>query len=113
MSGYTLTVRNGPRVQRDRFEDLDAALEALRERCEEILAEGALPDVSMLREYRSEQRVKARLEISAGRMFARREAGIDVMGDNTIVPFSGGTFRRPIEGGSDDYVAVLERALRE
>jgi hypothetical protein len=113
MSGYTLTIRNGPRVERDRFDDLDSALDALRDRCEEIRAEGPLPDVSMIREYRSEQRVKARLEISTGRIFGKREAGVDVMGDGAVVPFSGGTFRRPIPDAEADYKDAIARALRE
>lgn len=113
MSGYTLTIRNGPRVHRERFDDLDSTLAALRSHCDEILAEGALPDVSMIHDYRSEQRVKARLEISAGRMFARREAGVDVMGDGAIVPFKGGTFRKPIEDPGEDYTSALAEALRE
>jgi hypothetical protein len=113
MSGYTLTIRNGPRVEREKFPDLDSALGALRAHCDAIVDEGPLPDVSMIREYRSEQRVKARLEISTGRIFARREAGVDVMGDGTIVPFSGGTFRRPIETEEGDLSKVLTRALEE
>lgn len=113
MSAYTLTIRNGPKVQRERFDDLDAALDALRERCEAIVAEGPLPDVSMIREYPSEDRVKARLEISTGKLFFRRDAGVDVMGDGSVVPFSGGAFRKPIEGASSDYVDAVGRALRE
>jgi hypothetical protein len=113
VAGYTLTIRNVPRVDRERFDALDDALDALRARCEEILAEGTLPDVSMLRDYKSEQRVKARVEISTGRMFSRREAGVDVMGDGAMVPFAGGTFRKPIEGAESDYVAAIARALRE
>jgi hypothetical protein len=67
----------------------------------------------MIREYSSEQRVKARLEISAGRMFARREAGVDIMGDGAVVPFSGGTFRKPIADAEGDYMDALAQALRE
>jgi hypothetical protein len=113
VSAYTLTIRNGPRVERDRFDDLDSALAALRDRCEEIRAEGPLPGVSAIREYEPAQRVKARLEISTGRMFSRRDAGVDVMGDGTVVPFSGGTFRKPIEDAQGDYVDAVTRALRE
>jgi hypothetical protein len=35
------------------------------------------------------------------------------MGDGELVPFSGGTFRKPIEGPESDYVAAIGRALRE
>ena len=114
MSQYTLTIRNGPRVERHRHESLDEAVADLRTQVEEIRAEGGLPGVSMLRDYSPEQRVKARVEISTGRIFRRREAGVDVMGDGAIVPFSGGTIRNPIpHGEQDDYAAAVASALRE
>ena len=47
-------------------------------------------------------------------MLKRREAGIDVMGDNSLVAFSGGVFRNPIEGvGEADFEAAIADALRE
>jgi hypothetical protein len=114
VADFTLTVRNGPAVERERHETLEQAVAALRERCESILAEGTLPDVSMIRDFSSSQRVKARLEISTGRLLRRREAGVDVMGDNSIVPFSGGAFRKPIEGeAARDYATAVVDALRE
>ena len=114
MAAFTLTIRNGPRVEREKFDSLEPAIAELRRRAEEILGEGRLPDVSAFRDYSSEQRVKARLEISTGRMLKRREAGIDVMGDNSLVAFSGGVFRNPIEGvGEADFEAAIADALRE
>jgi hypothetical protein len=114
MAAYTLTIRNGPRVEREKFAELGPAITELRRRAEEILGEGRLPDVSAFRDYGSEQRVKARLEVSTGRLLNRREAGIDVMGDNSVVAFSGGVFRNPIEGvGEHDFEAAIAEALRE
>jgi hypothetical protein len=47
-------------------------------------------------------------------MLKRREAGIDVMGDNSVIAFSGGVFRTPIEDvGEDDFEAAIAAALRE
>jgi len=114
MAGFTLTIRNGPRVEREKFDALEPAIAELRRRAEQILSEGRLPDVSVFRDYGSEQRVKARLEISTGRLLKRREAGIDVMGDNSLVAFSGGIVRNPIEGvGEAGFEAAIADALRE
>jgi len=114
MAAFTLTIRNGPRVEREKFDSLEPAIAELQRRAQEILGEGRLPDVSAFRDYSSEQRVKARLEISTGRMLKRREAGIDVMGDNSVVAFSGGVFRNPIEGvGEAGFEAAIADALRE
>lgn len=114
MSRFVLTIRNGPRVERERYETLDEATGALRSAVTAITGEGRLPEVTMLRTFSPEQRVKARVEISSGRIFRRREAGIDVMGDGNVVPYRGGTFRRPLEpeAGADAADAVAT-ALRE
>jgi hypothetical protein len=37
------------------------------------------------------------LEISAGGLLRGRSAGVDVMGDGSLVPFGGGITRRPLE----------------
>ncbi len=113
MADFTLTVRSGPRVERERHDSAEEALAALADKVEEIAAEGDLPEVKMLRTFRPDQRVKARLEISTGKIFRRREAGVDVMGDGAVVPYSGGAFKRPIDSPSDDYLAALAEALRE
>lgn len=114
MAAFTLTVRNGPVVERERFDSLDEAVATLRDRCDAILAEGGLEGVSMIRDFSPEQLVKARLEISTGRLMRRREAGVDVMGDGSLVPFAGGTFRKPIEGADEgDYADAVAGALRE
>lgn len=114
MAAYTLTVRSGPRVDRERFELLDHALEALRERTRAIQGEGDLPEVSAFRTYSPEQRVKARIELSEGGRLRGRDAGVDVMGDGRLVPFRGGIFRRELElpegaGPLEAVAAELER----
>lgn len=111
---FTLTVREGPQVERERFESLSEALGRLSSRVEELRREGDLPTVKMLREFGPEQRVRARLEIAAGRRLRRREAGVDVMGDGSVVPYRGGTFKRhldPPEGVG--YEQALLEALGE
>jgi hypothetical protein len=82
----------------------------LRHRTQAIKAEGGLPEVKMLRTYEPSQRVSARLEISTGGLMRRRDAGIDVMGDGRLVPYSGGIRRRELEAGDGEtaFDAVRE-----
>jgi hypothetical protein len=64
----------------------------------------------MIRTYEPAQRVRARLELSVGGFLRRRDAGVDVMGDGRLVPYTGGVSRRelePADAGSP-YDAVRE-----
>ena len=109
MAGYKLTIRNGPKVVREQHSSLEAALGTLREHSERIRAEGGLAEVRTLRTYGPEQRVKARLEVTSGGTLRRgRTAGVDVMGDGSVVPFAGGVFREQLEApaGGTAYDAV-------
>jgi hypothetical protein len=65
----------------------------------------------MIRTYEPGQRVKARLEISAGRFMRRTDAGLDVMGDGRLVAYAGGVRRRELEQGESPYDAIGD-ALR-
>ena len=107
MSRFTLTVRHGARVDRERFEDLDEAITSLRTRTEEIRAGGPLDSVKAFREYGPEKRVAGRVELSTGGFFRGRDAGIDVMGDGSLVPYSGGMTKRKLDG-RDPFAAVRE-----
>jgi hypothetical protein len=99
MSGYRLTVRHGSRVVRERFDDLDEAVAQLRRRAEEVRGEGPLDTVKAFRDYEPAKRVAARIELSSGGWLRGREAGVDVMGDGTLVPYEGGIRREPLEAG--------------
>jgi hypothetical protein len=108
VSSWRLTVRHGPDVARDNFEDLAEALEELRRRAEEVRAERPLEKVASLRDFEPSAQVHARLEISTGGLLRRRDAGVDVMGDGSLVPFAGGVRRRPLEvsDGQSPYEAI-------
>ena len=109
---YTLTVRQGPRVSREKFEDLDAALEALERRAKDIRTAGPLKARKMLREFEPEVQVAGRVEISTGRFMGRgADAGIDVMGDGTFVAFSGGLRRVELDPGTRGPFAAVRKAL--
>jgi len=62
----------------------------------------------MLRRFEPGDRVAARVEISTGRWLRGRDAGVDVMGDGRLVPYSGGVRRRELESlpGESPFEAV-------
>ena len=94
------------------FHDLQAALAALQAQVERIRAGTDLASVKMLREFEPAERVAARLEISTGSIFRGRSAGIDVMGDGSLVAYAGGVARRPLEPeASEPPYAAIAREL--
>ena len=107
---YRLTVREGPSVDRKRFDDLDAALEALERRGRELeRTTRAKPVKTMLgRDYDPVQQVTARLELR-GRGAG---GGVDVRGDGSSEAFTGRIRRRLVEqrDGESPYDA-LRRTL--
>jgi hypothetical protein len=62
----------------------------------------------MLREFTPAQRVAARIEIATGGWLRGRAAGLDVMGDGSLVPYAGGVRRRKLEprAGESEVDAV-------
>ena len=111
MPGYTVTVRSGPRVERERQPELVAALEAVERRGRE-LEEGAEAygvGGRVIRRYEPVQQVVARIELSGPR---RLRAGVDVRGDGSSEAFTGRVRRRLVEqrDGESAYDA-LRRAL--
>lgn len=109
---YKLTVRQGPRVSREKFEDLDSALEALERHAKDIRSAGPLKGRKMLREFEPDVQVAGRVEISTGGFMRRGiDAGIDVMGDGTFVAFAGGMRRVELDPGSRGPFAAVRNAL--
>ena len=108
---YTLTIRRGPKVDRERFTDLGAALSAMEE-CGRELEEGADADVvggKLIRRIEPVQQVVGRIELAGPH---RLRAGIDVRGDGSSEAFTGRVRRRLVEQreGESAY-AALRRAL--
>jgi hypothetical protein len=104
MAAYRLTIRHGPRVGRESFDDLDQAVAALRERAEGIRADGPLEAVKAFRDYEPDRRVAARLELSSGGWLRGREAGLDVMGDGELVAYAGAVRKRRLEPRGDGTI---------
>jgi hypothetical protein len=84
-------------VRRETHASLDEAVRAMESAVEEVRDEGGLPTVKMLREFEPGDRVAARIEISSGGWLRGRTAGVDVMGDGSLVPFSGGVRRSGLD----------------
>ena len=111
---WRLTVRAGPRVDRDRFDQLGEALDALERRGRELAQtapRGALD--AKIRHFEPVQQVVARLEVSGPQaLMPRARAGVDVRGDGSVEAYVGRVRRAVIEQrkGEDAFVA-LRRAL--
>jgi hypothetical protein len=68
--------------------------------------------VKALRQFEPADRVAARIEISRGSMLRGTAAGVDLMGDGTVVAFSGGVGRHPLEPESgEEPLELVRRAL--
>jgi hypothetical protein len=108
VSAYRLTVRHGSDVEHERFDTLDAALAGMEDRAKKVRGEGPLDDVAAIRDYSADVLVHARLELSTGRFLFGREAGVDVMGDGTLVPYVGGIRKRRLEpaAGESPFDAI-------
>jgi hypothetical protein len=110
VSGWKLTVRNGPEVSHEQFDDLDEAVAALRARALALRSQPAPKTAALLRTFKPEDQVQARLQLSGGGLLRKQAAGIDVHGDGEFVPFRGGISREEIEPGRDQtpFDAVRE-----
>jgi hypothetical protein len=105
-----VTVRHGSEVSRERVETLGEAIAEARRRVDEVRREGGLPEASGFRDYAPDQQVHARIELSGPGILRGKEGGIDVMGDGSLVPYTGAIRKRPL--GGDDVDDAFER-LRE
>jgi hypothetical protein len=113
-SGFWLTVRDGPRVRRERFDTLEEALEGLQAAAVS-LAQGSrrAPVDVKVRRFEPEGQVAARVEVAGpGRLLPTKRGGVDVRGDGSVEAYVGGVRRRAVEreGGESPY-AALRRAL--
>ena len=109
MSDWKLTERRGPKVTREDFDDLDAAVAELRRRALDVRAEGPLKPRSMIRDFEPGDQVASRLEISGKGWLRAPTAGVDVKGDGRFVAFTGGMRREEIEPDGDESVFTAVR----
>jgi hypothetical protein len=104
---YTVTVRKGPKVERERYDDLREALREIERQGRELERAPELPSVGgrLLRRIEPAQQVTARVELAGP---GRLRAGIDVRGDGSTEGFTGRLRRRVIEqrAGETPYDAL-------
>jgi hypothetical protein len=109
---YRLEVRSGPRVERQRFDDRDAALAELETRAHALADEADATSIDLkVRRFDPVAQVTARLELAGPR---RLRAGLDVRGDGSVEAYTGVLRRRVIEqrAGESPYDA-LRRTVGE
>lgn len=109
-AAYRLTVREGPRVEQERFGDLAAALSALEQRARGIEQRAGRGAIDLrVRRIEPVAQVVGRLELSGPR---RLRAGVDVRGDGSVEGYTGKVRRRLLDQEpSESVYAALRRAL--
>ena len=106
MAGFSLKIRHGARVERERFGDLAGALAEIERRGRELQASAdARPLGLVTRHFEPVQQVIARLELTGP---GRLRAGIDVRGDGSAEASTGRVRRRLVaqREGESPYEAL-------
>jgi hypothetical protein len=110
---WKLTVRSGPDVEHLSFAELGEAVEVMRARALEIRAEGPAEPTSVLRDFKPEDQVQARLQLSGKGLLHKPIAGIDVRGDGTFMPYRGGVRREELDPSKHETPFDLVRETLE
>ncbi len=110
---WKLSVRNGADVDHDEFDDLGAAVASMRERALQIRAEAPPKTANLVRTFKPEDQVQARLELSGRGLLHKPVAGVDVRGDGTFVPYRGGLRRVELDPSGHDTPFDLVRETLE
>jgi len=110
---WKLTIRHGSEVSHVGFDDLGEAVASMRERALAIRAEGPRKTASMIREFKPEDQVHARLELSGRGLLRKPVAGVDVRGDGAFMPYRGGLGREELDPSGHDTPFDLVRETLE
>jgi hypothetical protein len=97
---FTLTVRNGPQVTRERFQTLEQALDAMCERLEQLSPHAKRERIDVYtRRFDASLQVTVRAEISGagGWLLGGAKGGVDLRGDGSAEAYTGRVRRRLIE----------------
>ena len=112
-ASYRVKIRNGPRVEKERFDDLDSALAAIESRGRELASDSRTDAFGggLVQRIEPVQQVTARIQLAGP---SRLRAGIDVRGDGSAEAWTGSLRRSVIEQqrGESPYDA-LRRATRQ
>jgi hypothetical protein len=113
---WKLTVRAGPRVERTRFDDFQAAMNALETRGITLTRERPPDPVdAKFKRFEPSQQVTARLELAGPERFiASARGGVDVRGDGSVEAYVGRVTRTAVEQRSGESAfEALRRALAQ
>jgi hypothetical protein len=110
---WKLTVRHGPDVEHQAFDDLGEAVAAMRERALELRAEAAPKTASLLGTYGPADQVQARLQLTGRGLLRKPTAGVDIRGDGTFMPYRGGVGREELDPAGHDTPFDLVRETLE
>jgi len=108
-----LTVRDGPRVTRQRYDTRDEALAALEEREQELSSHASRQEVTFFtRRIDPAAQVAVRLEIAGPWREGSPHGGVDLRGDGSAEAFTGRVRRSLIEQRrGESAAAALRRVL--
>ena len=112
---YTLTIRDGPRVARERFGTLDATLDALERRMD-MLATTRREAVDLrYRRFEPVAQVAVRGEVAGpGRLLPAVRGGVDLRGDGSAEAYTGRVRRSLVKPRKGESVfAALRRAITD
>jgi hypothetical protein len=112
-AGFTVTIRSGPKVTRERFESLAGALDAIERRGHELERGADATGVggTLMRRLEPVQQVVARLELKGP---GGLRAGVDVRGDGSSEAFTGRVRRRVVDQRRrESAYDALRRAARD
>ncbi len=111
--GWVLTVRDGPRVSRQRYDTLDEALTELEERAAELAGQASRTEVTFFaRRIDPGAQVAIRLEVAGPWRQGSLRGGVDLRGDGSAEAFTGRVRRSLIEQRrGESATAALRRVL--
>jgi hypothetical protein len=112
--GYRLTLRDGPRVEQERFPSLDGALDALDARVATLREQPAREPIDLpIGSFAPVEQVAARIELSGPqRLLPRVHAGVDVRGDGSAEAWVGRARKQLVaQQDGESCAAALRRVL--
>jgi len=97
---FRVTVRRGPKVEREQWDSVDETIEAIKRHVRGARRLEAAQGLG--RTYEPSERIAIRIEIKgpSGR------AGLDVLGDGGLIAHTGRVSRRVVGEGGDPYEAL-------